>query len=48
VVYFILAEEDSKYRFAIPVFPLILRKRIDKYFKYKTIDEIKKEMKSNA
>jgi hypothetical protein len=48
VVRFILIEEETKYRFAIPVFPHILRKRIDKYFKEKTIDEIKKEIKSNA
>ncbi|NIR06294.1 MAG: AAA family ATPase [Candidatus Aminicenantes bacterium] len=48
VVRFILIEEETKYRFAIPVFPFILRKRTDNYFKDKTINEIKKEIKANA
>jgi hypothetical protein len=41
VVRFILVDEgDENYHFALPVFPGILRRKVDDYFKRKTITEI--------
>jgi len=48
VVRFILIDEKENYRFALPIFPIILKKRVDNDLKKRTITEIKKELKSNA
>jgi hypothetical protein len=41
VMRFILLEEKGNYRFTLPIFPVILKKRVDNDFKQKTIKEIK-------
>ena len=45
VVRFILLEEGENYRFALPIFPVILKKRVNNAYKENTIKEIKSNVR---